>query len=96
MARRTEVAALFVFHRVRDYEAWRRVYDSVAGLQKAGGVTDEAVYRAEGDPNHVLVFHRFGSLAQAHAFVESSELRAAMGEAGVEESTLCFEFFEEA
>jgi hypothetical protein len=39
----------FVQHRVKDYDAWRRVYDSVADMQKAGGVITESVYRAEGD-----------------------------------------------
>jgi hypothetical protein len=37
------MAALFVLHRVRDYDAWRRVYDSVSNMQKAGGVLEQAV-----------------------------------------------------
>lgn len=90
------MASLFVLHRVRDYDAWRRVYDSVADMQKAGGVVEEAVYRTEGDPNIVLVFHRFSSLEQAHAFVQSPELREVMAKAGVEEGSLRLEFYEDA
>jgi hypothetical protein len=37
----------FVQHRLKDYDAWRRVYGSVADMQKAGGVVAESVYRAE-------------------------------------------------
>jgi uncharacterized protein (DUF1330 family) len=61
-----------------------------------GGVTDEAVYRAEGDPNNVLVMHRFGSSQEAHSFLESPELRQAMQEAGVDAGSLRFEFYDEA
>jgi hypothetical protein len=32
----------FVQHRVKDYDAWRRVYDSVADMQRAGGVVAES------------------------------------------------------
>jgi hypothetical protein len=86
----------FVQHRVADYDAWRRVYDSVAELQREGGVTDKAVYRTEGDPEHVLVMHEFGSSQEAHAFFENPELRQAMQDAGVDMDSLRLEFYEQA
>lgn len=89
------MATAFIRHRVKDYDAWRRVYDSVADMQKAGGVTSESVYRAEEDPNTVLASHRFSSLSQAHDFFASPALRDAMRRGGVEEETLRIEFFEE-
>jgi hypothetical protein len=85
----------FVRHRVSDYQAWRRVYDTVGELQRGSGVTDESVYRAEGDPNSVLVMHRFGSSQEAHSFFERAELRQAMQEAGVDAGSLRLEFYEE-
>lgn len=39
------MARSLVLHRVADYDAWRRVYDSVAPMQAAGGVTAESVHR---------------------------------------------------
>jgi quinol monooxygenase YgiN len=90
------MAASFVRHRVRDYDTWRRVYDAFADAQKAGGVINQAVYRAEGDPNTVLIFHQFSTTDHARAFFSSPELQQAMREAGVEEGTLRMEFFEEA
>jgi quinol monooxygenase YgiN len=89
------MATAIIQHRVKDYDAWRRVYDSVADMQKAGGVIAESVYRAEADPNTVLVFHQFTSMSQAHDFVASPKLRDAMQRAGVEEGTVRTEFFED-
>lgn len=78
------MALSVVLHRVRDYDAWRQVYDSVADMQKAGGVTREAVYRLSGDPNNVLVLHWFDSMEAAESFFNSPELQGAMQRAGVE------------
>lgn len=86
----------FVLHKVQDYGAWRKVYDDVADMQKAGGVIDKAVYQSSEDPNTVLVMHRFASANQARAFFDNPDLRAAMGRAGVVESSLRLEFFDEA
>src|SRR5712691_11136558 len=58
----------FVQHRVKDYDAWRRVYDSVADMQKAGGVIRESVHRAEGDSNLVMVSHQFPNISAANDF----------------------------
>ena len=82
------MATAIIQHRVKDYDAWRRVYDGVGDMQKAGGVVAESVYRREGDPNTVLVFHQFTSMSKAHDFVTSPQLRDAMQRAGVEEGTL--------
>jgi quinol monooxygenase YgiN len=86
----------FVRHRVADYEAWRRVYDSVAEMQRQGGVTAEAVYRTENAPNDVLVMHQFNSSDEAHAFMENPDLRQAMADAGVDLGSLRAEFYEQA
>jgi quinol monooxygenase YgiN len=91
----SEVATIFILHRVADYDAWRQVYDDVAPMQQAGGVIEEHVYRAKGDPNNVLVMHRFTSIEQADAFAAKPELRAAMQRGGVEGPPR-IEFYEEA
>src|SRR5437016_2110254 len=74
---RTPMATLFVRHPVSDYAKWREVYNGVAPLQKRSGMIAETVYQAEGDPNDVTVTHEFGSIAEAKAFAESTELREA-------------------
>lgn len=87
---------MFVQHKVNDYAEWRKVYDSVGEMQKAGGVTEAAVYRSVEDPNSILVMHRFNSADQAQAFTQNPDLREAMGKGGVIESSLRIEVYEEA
>lgn len=78
------MAISVVLHRVADYDAWRRVYDSVADLQKAGGVTAESVHRMGGDPDNVLVIHHFDTVDAAQAFFASPDLRDAMMRGGIQ------------
>jgi hypothetical protein len=78
------MAMSVVLHRVADYGAWRQVYDSVADLQKAGGVTAESVHRMAGDPDNVLVLHQFGTVDEARTFFANPELKDAMQRAGVQ------------
>ena len=46
-----------VLHRVKDYDAWRQVYDGFGDAQRRGGVRSEEVMRSVDDPNDVLVTH---------------------------------------
>ncbi|MFE5839965.1 hypothetical protein [Arthrobacter sp. NPDC056493] len=87
------MAVSLVLHRVDDYDAWRKVYDSVAGLQKDGGVTNESVYRMDGDPNNVLVIHHFDTVDTAKAFFANPDLKDAMQRGGVQGEPR-IEFFE--
>jgi quinol monooxygenase YgiN len=89
------MATAFIQHKVRDYDAWREVYDSVADLQRQRGVTEKAVYRSQDDPNTVLVMHRFSSADQAQAFIENPDLRVALERAGVDPASMRVEVYEE-
>ncbi|CAH0303328.1 hypothetical protein SRABI26_04610 [Arthrobacter sp. Bi26] len=44
------MALSVVFHKVADYDEWRKVYDSVAELQSSSGVTQQSVHQLAGDP----------------------------------------------
>ncbi|MDQ6754825.1 MAG: cyclase [Actinomycetota bacterium] len=78
------MALSLVQHKVADFDAWRQVYDSVAGLQASGGVTRESVHRMADDPNNVLVLHYFDSVDAARAFFANPELADAMRRGGVQ------------
>jgi heme-degrading monooxygenase HmoA len=82
-------------HRVRDFDTWKRVYDSVSELQKAGGVRQHAVMRVVDDPDMVVVVHTFDSAEAAHAFLSNPELGEAMQSAGVDLSTFSYELSDE-
>ena len=74
---------VFIRHTVANYQAWRKVYDGFAPVQKAKGVTAQAVYQAAENPNDITVTHDFATVEAAHAFVDSEELKSAMQNAGV-------------
>jgi hypothetical protein len=76
-------AVLIVRHRVNDYSAWRSVYDTVDGLRQQHGCTGDDVFVDPSDKQEVFVLHRFPTVEQAEAFAGSSELKEAMGRAGV-------------
>lgn len=70
--------------RVADYDAWRKVYYSVADMQKEGGVTQESVHRMADDPNNVLVIHHFDNVDTARAFIARDDLKEALHRGGVQ------------
>jgi len=74
---------MFVRHSVSNYKTWRKVYDDLAPVQKAKGVTAQAVYQAADNPNDITVTHEFATVEAAQAFVKSEELKKAMQNAGV-------------
>ncbi|MFC7847208.1 hypothetical protein ACFUTU_01885 [Arthrobacter sp. NPDC057388] len=78
------MAVSVILHRVADYDAWRKVYDSVAQMQTDGGVTQESVYRMADDPDNVLVLHYFNDVDTAKAFFANPDLKDAMQRGGVQ------------
>ena len=86
----------FVRHRVADYDAWRRAYDRVPDVQRERGVTGQAVYRAEGDPNDILVMQEFRSSQEAHSFFDKPQFGEVMEYAGVDVDSLRLEFYDPA
>lgn len=53
--------------------------------------------RSETDPSVVLNLHRFPTLVQAHAFVDSKpDLMAAMEKGGVETPSVMTQFYDDA
>jgi hypothetical protein len=76
-------ATLIVRHPVKDFAAWKTVYDEVGALRDQHGCTDERVLHAPDDVNDVLAIHEFPSVARAEAFASDPALKAAMERAGV-------------
>ena len=75
-------------HRVRDYEAWKSVFDERLDTRLAGRVVGHRLARSAGDPSEVEVVMEFASRADAEAYLEymeKPETRDALARAGVEE-----------
>jgi len=74
---------VIVQHKVRDYDAWKAVFDEHGEVRKRYGATGHRIYRHLDDPNEVTVLNQFPSREKAEAFVRDPSLREAMQRGGV-------------
>ena len=84
-----------VTHKVKDFTAWKHVYDGAKGIQKEGGVRAHSVLRASDDPNMVMVTHTFDTLAAAQAFFANAALKKALVDGGVDVASMKLTFHEQ-
>ena len=82
---------MFVRHSVVNFGKWKQAYDDFDETRSRMGASGHSVFQSVDDANNVTAWHDFENLEAARAFVESSELRAAMAAAGVsDEPTIWF------
>jgi len=74
---------VIVTHPVKDFGAWKIVFDEFEQLRKEAGELTAVVLRHADDPNVVSVLNTWTSVDAAKAFVASEEIKKGMGEAGV-------------
>ena len=74
---------VLIVHDVQSYAAWKRVFDAAAPLRKSAGELSYELLCAEDEPNRIVHFSRWQSLAAARRFFESAELAAIRRRAGV-------------
>jgi quinol monooxygenase YgiN len=74
---------VLIIHEVADYEAWKKVFDGAAGIRKEAGERSYQVLKHENDPNKIVHFSAWTSIADAKAFFESPRLARIRQEAGV-------------
>ncbi len=70
-------------HKVSDYGKWRSVFDDFLKVRRDAGEVSSRVFRMADDPNNIVVFQEWDSLDNIRKFVESTELKSAMQQAGV-------------
>jgi hypothetical protein len=73
---------LQIEHGVRDYEAWKRAFDSDPVGRESGGVRRYRIMRPADDPNYVFVELEFDGAGEADAF--RGKLRELWGSMGDE------------
>jgi hypothetical protein len=75
---------LVVHHRVRDFDAWKPIFDEHESARRMHGASRHWVYQTADDPNDVVVAVEFPSPDRAQEFLDDPSLQEAMNRAGVE------------
>lgn len=79
----TSALVTTVSHSVKDYSAWKAVYDTAGKMQKDAGVHDHLVLRSLGNENVITVLGTISSAAKFNEFMSNPDLKGAMEKAGV-------------
>lgn len=74
---------VLIIHEVADYPAWKKVFDSAAGIRREAGERSYQVLKYENDPNRIVHFSVWTSIEDAKRFFESPKLVRIREEAGV-------------
>lgn len=74
---------VLIIHEVAEYTAWKSIFDRAAGIRKAAGERSYQVLRYHDDPNKIVHFSAWTSIADARSFFESPQLVQIRAEAGV-------------
>ena len=74
---------VLIIHEVADYPAWKKVFDQAAGIRREAGERSYQVLKYENDPNKIVHFSAWTSIANARAFFESAQLIKIRAQAGV-------------
>ncbi len=72
-----------IHHKVRDFAAWKSVFDDHKSVQVAAGMTNGRVFQGAENPNEVTILFDVADIARAKEFASSAELKTAMEGAGV-------------
>jgi quinol monooxygenase YgiN len=75
---------VLIIHKVEDYDAWKIIFDNAASIRKDAGEQSYQVLKYEKDPNKIVHFSKWSSIANAKAFFESTELVKIREQAGVQ------------
>ena len=78
------MATLTVQHHVKNYDAWKPIFDEDGTNRRANGATSHTVYRGGEDNNEVIIVTEFESREGALAFMTNPSLKDAMERAGVD------------
>jgi hypothetical protein len=80
----TQAMRLRVTHKVKDWDAWKKSFDSHKQTRIDAGLIDRSVGYSMDDNHMVSVVFAVSDMAKAKAFTTSKDLKDKMAEAGVE------------
>ena len=74
---------LLVTHEVKNYSRWRPIFDNHASVRRQFGCRSAQVFRDAENPNVITMLMEWDSFDNADRFLNESNLRETMEEAGV-------------
>lgn len=74
---------VLIIHEVKDYQAWKKVFDNAASIIKQAGERSYQVLKYEHEPNKIVHFSAWTSTTDARRFFEAPELVKIRAEVGV-------------
>ena len=75
---------VLITHKVKDFDAWLKVFDGEGATRASYGLVDVALARGLDDPNTVHIVFDIKDMAKAKARMNDPALKKLMTEAGVE------------
>lgn len=82
-AKHNQTLAMVVEFTVRDYAAWRPVFDAADPQRVRAGVTAPQVFRDADSPNRMLVLFKVANRTKGDTWMKSETVREAMRKGGV-------------
>jgi hypothetical protein len=79
-----QTVRVMVKHKVKDWDAWKKSFDSHKQVRLDAGLTDRVVGYTVGDNHSVTVVFALADIAKAKEFMNSKDLKDKMAEAGVD------------
>ncbi|MEM1214058.1 MAG: antibiotic biosynthesis monooxygenase [Bacteroidota bacterium] len=79
----TATVTTYVTHPVADYDAWKKVFDSIYDLRRSHGELSYEVGTLTDQPGTVYVINTWASIEDAKGWLENPEIAENMAKAGV-------------
>jgi quinol monooxygenase YgiN len=89
------MVTLLIRCRVADYDFWRPRYDTAVARDLGEGLRSSQVWRAQDDPNQVVIIETYESREAAEALMNSPEIQAEMVADGVDTASAELVFLDE-
>ena len=75
---------VMIRHKVKDWDAWKKSFDSHKQVRIDAGLTDRVISYSVGDNHNVTLVFAVADMDKAKAFMNSQDLKDKMKEAGVD------------
>ena len=75
---------LMIRSKVKDWDAWKKTFDSHKQVRMDAGLTDRVISHTVGDSHMVTLVFAVADMEKAKAFMNSQDLKDRMKEAGVD------------